>query len=60
MNFWCVAKIDKHDKSIKTLIEANEKFLLMYKEGNEHIYKLFSDILKIFKGDEEDDKSIFS
>lgn len=55
MNFWCVAKIDRHDRSIKSLAEASKELLNSMKCSNDHIYQLFSDILKIFKGDTHND-----
>lgn len=50
MNFWCVAKIDKHDRSIKSLTETDKKLIDSFKECNEHTYRLFEDLLKIIKG----------
>ena len=51
MNFWCVAKIDRHDKAIHSLSDAGREMLDILKESNDHVHRLFSDLLRIVKGE---------
>ena len=51
MNFWCVAKIDRHDKAIRSLSDAGREMLGILKESNDHVHRLFSDLLRIVKGE---------
>lgn len=51
MNFWCIAKIDRHDKAIRSLSDAGREMLNILKESNDHVHRLFSDLLRIVKGE---------
>ena len=51
MNFWCVAKIDRHDKAIRSLSDAGREMLDILKKSNDHVHRLFSDLLRIVKGE---------
>lgn len=53
MNFWCVAKIDRHDKAIRSLSDAGREMLDILKESNDHVHRLFSDLLRIVKGESQ-------
>ena len=50
-NLWCIAKIDRHDKAIRSLSDAGREMLGILKESNDHVHRLFSDLLRIVKGE---------
>ena len=55
-NLWCIAKIDRHDKAIRSLSDAGREMLDILKESNDHVHRLFSDLLRIVKGDTDNAK----